>query len=335
MGNIGGTNPSPAIGGNWSGYVAETNFSSPQLNSVTYVSASWVVPSVSRSSSASAYSEWVGIGGKSTSPGIEKGDERGLEQLGTEVDWNYDGISGPDYYAWWEMFPAGETRIYSMTIAPGDVISASVQYYTSGLFAGYYYLSITDDSRANDSFATLQSAPASGSYAAQRNSAEWIVEDISGPPNFSPVSFADATATINGVSGPISSPYWQSQAQFLNTSALVPLTTASMLTNFGDAFVETENAAPSVIGPNVMTDVPPSSVFNGPDLTGPATRDKPRPRAAAANVQNTTASSSKPAERPAIAIYRRSVAQAENVQDTAVGLSRAFRPMRMGSYLVH
>ena len=103
----------------------------PQQNSVTYVSGSWVV---------TGSSTWVGIDGK--------GKSGTVEQVGTEGN-----------EAWWGMFPSPAVWITSMTVRTGDVMSASVQYYTSGLFAGFFALSITDDSRPNDTYTTLQAPP--------------------------------------------------------------------------------------------------------------------------------------------------------------------------------
>ena len=76
---------------------------------------------------------------------------------------------------------------------------------------GRFELSITDLSKPHDSFTTYQSAP-----QAQRSSAEWIVEapsDSAGNlplADFGSVAFTNATATIDGVTGPISNAAWQS-----------------------------------------------------------------------------------------------------------------------------
>jgi hypothetical protein len=52
------------------------------------------------------------------------------------------------YRAWWEMYSTGDVQpqqtIKSMTVMPGDSITASVQYITSGPRAGQFYLSIAD-----------------------------------------------------------------------------------------------------------------------------------------------------------------------------------------------
>ena len=111
-----------------------------------------------------------------------------------------------------------EQVITGMTIEPGDSITASVQYITSGTYAGDFYLSIVDNSRANDSFSTYESSSQTQSPLAQRTSAEWIVEapsvggSIAAIANFGSVTFTNASATINGVTGPINSSSWQSQA---------------------------------------------------------------------------------------------------------------------------
>jgi len=229
----------PVTSSNWSGYVAETNFSQPQANSVTAVSGSWIVPKVTGPSTDSTYSSiWVGIDGISNST---------VEQLGTEED----VVNGsPVYRAWWEMYSSGkgqpEQVITSMTVVPGDSITASVQYITSGAYAGQFYLSIVDSSRSNDSFSTYESSSSLQSPLAQRSSAEWIVEapTIRGSyatlPNFGSVTFTNATVVINGVSGPINAASWQSQALNIGSNG-VTYDTTSVLTNSGTSFVVTYN----------------------------------------------------------------------------------------------
>ena len=88
------------------------------------------------------------------------------------------------------------------------------------------------------------------------------------------VYFSNATAVIDGITGPINSPYWQSKALNIGT-----LTSTSILLNSGDAFVATYAATPMVVGPNIRTAVPPSPVFNGPAPTRSAVADRPRPGA--------------------------------------------------------
>jgi peptidase A4-like protein len=230
--------PNPSQSSNWSGNAVETNFSQPQANSVSAVYGSWIVPTVSGSSSGKTYSVvWVGIDGYSDST---------VEQIGTEQD----VVNGtPVYSAWWEMYSAGnqqpEQPISSMTIEPGDSITASVQYITSGTYAGDFYLSIVDTSRANDSFSTYESSSATQSPSALRTSAEWIVEapgvgsGVADLTNFGSVTFTNATAVINGVSGPIDSSSWQSEAINMVSSNGVAYDTTSVPTNSGTSFVVT------------------------------------------------------------------------------------------------
>jgi hypothetical protein len=229
---------------NWSGYAAETSLSTPQANSVSAVSGSWVVPSVTGPSSGSTFSSvWVGIDGFSNNT---------VEQVGTEED----VINGRTVYdAWWEMFSTGlqqpEQVITSMTVQPGDSIAASVQFISSGTHAGQFELSITDASRSNDSFTTFQSSAATQSPLAQRNSAEWIVEaptivgsGVASLANFGGVVFTNASATINGVTGPINASSWQSQAMNIVTNGVTNDTT-STLTSSGKSFAVYFDSSPS------------------------------------------------------------------------------------------
>jgi hypothetical protein len=179
---------------------------------------------------------WVGIDGYSNST---------VEQLGTEQD----VINGKAVYdAWWEMYSSGkgqpEQVITGMTIQPGDSISASVTYLGSNNFQ----LSITDSSHANDSFTITVSSSSLQSPLAQRTSAEWIVEapsvggSIATVANFGSVTFTNASATINGVTGPINSSSWQNQAINIAVNGTTYDTT-SVLTNNGTSFVETYNTS--------------------------------------------------------------------------------------------
>lgn len=233
--------PSPAPNaipnGNWSGYVAAANLSSQPAGSVTYVAGTWNVPSVSGPSSGTYDSStWVGIDGYGNQT---------VEQLGTEQDM----VNGqPVYRAWWEMYSSGagqpEQIIPGMIIGPGDSITATVQYITSGAHAGQYYMTMVDNSRSNDSFSTYQTSASTQSPLAQGSCAEWIMEapsvngQISQTPNFSPVRFTNASVTINGSTGPINSPSWQSAALNLVQNG-TPIDTTSTLGGSGGSFTVT------------------------------------------------------------------------------------------------
>ena len=131
---------------NWSGYA----ITGGPFNSV---SGQWVVPTVTATKKATYSSTWVGI------DGFNNGS---LIQTGTEQD--FFSHSG-HYAAWWEILPAAETVIPSITVHPGDHFSASI----TSKGNGSWTISITDTTTGR-SFTTTQS------YSGPRTSAEWIQE---------------------------------------------------------------------------------------------------------------------------------------------------------------
>lgn len=169
---------------NWGGY-ADVSSSSSQT--FTNVSGDWTVPTVTSSSGSGSYSAfWVGLDGFSSST---------VEQIGIEAD-----TVGSGYYAWYEMYPNNSYEI-PLTIKPGNVISADVSYQGSNK----YKLSI-EDITTNKSYSITKTMS-----GGQRSSAEWIAEapsDYFGVlplANFGSDTFTDASATLNGVTGSISS----------------------------------------------------------------------------------------------------------------------------------
>jgi len=130
---------------NWSGYA--------KAGTYTSATAQWVVPSVSATTNSSYSSAWVGIDGFNNSS---------LIQTGTESDY-YSGAA--HYNAWWEILPAAETRINSITVHPGDVMTASI---TKG--SGSLWTITINDTTDNQSFTTQQS------YSGPGTSVEWIEE---------------------------------------------------------------------------------------------------------------------------------------------------------------
>jgi hypothetical protein len=131
---------------NWSGYAIPGS----GFNSVT---GHWTVTSAAPSRKATYSSEWVGIDGYNNS---------NLIQTGTEADYS----SGSAHYsAWWEILPAAETRISSITVKPGDAMTASI---TKG--SGSSWTITITDATTNQSFTTVQN------YTGPQTSAEWIEE---------------------------------------------------------------------------------------------------------------------------------------------------------------
>jgi hypothetical protein len=132
---------------NWSGYARTAG--APY----TRATAQWVVPSVSRSTKPTYDSQWVGIDGFNNSS---------LIQTGTETDY-YNGSA--HYGAWWEILPAAETPISSITVHPGDHMSASI---TKG--SGNTWTITISDTTTGKSFTTNQT------YTGPGSSVEWIEE---------------------------------------------------------------------------------------------------------------------------------------------------------------
>jgi len=130
---------------NWSGYAKTGSFAS--------VNGAWVVPDVASSRKATYSSQWVGIDGFNNSS---------LIQTGTEADY-YNGSA--HYAAWWEILPAAETVIPSITDSPGDNMSASISKGSHGSWT----ITITDTTTGKG-FMTSQS------YSGPGTSAEWIEE---------------------------------------------------------------------------------------------------------------------------------------------------------------
>jgi hypothetical protein len=212
---------------NWSGYVVNGS-----AGSVTFVNASWTVPTVTGSAFRTAYSSfWVGIDGFIGSSTVE--------QIGTDSDIHW---GKPVYYAWYEFYPAeAMQQISGLTINPGDVISASVTY-SSGVFT----LLITDVS-------TGASYTTTGTVSgATETSAEWVAEAPSSYfgvlplANFGKVNYgydntgvtATCQATVNGVTGSIGS----------FGAALQNITMAKLLYNFrSHSYTIVPKAVPSAL----------------------------------------------------------------------------------------
>jgi hypothetical protein len=130
---------------NWSGYA--------RTGTYTRVTAAWVVPSVASSRKATYSSQWVGIDGFNNS---------NLIQTGTEADY-YNGAA--HYGAWWEILPAAETVIPSITVHPGDHMTASI---VKG--SGSSWTITITDATTGVSFSTVKT------YTGPGTSAEWIEE---------------------------------------------------------------------------------------------------------------------------------------------------------------
>lgn len=227
---------------NWSGYAV-----TGATGSVTSASGSWSVPAVTAGASPSTayYSAfWVGIDGFSSST---------VEQTGTISE-----IQGSTatYYAWYEFYPSPMYQIASITIHPGDVISASVAYIGSikgffGRTTSEFTVTITDKTtgRTYTTMGTVSNAA--------RSSAEWIAEAPSSSrgvlplSNFGTANFGSDTthvtatcdATVGGVSGQISAFGSAVQTITMVTNSGVTKAATSALSTDGTSFSVTWKSA--------------------------------------------------------------------------------------------
>ncbi|HAM02296.1 MAG TPA: hypothetical protein DCQ30_08755 [Acidimicrobiaceae bacterium] len=192
-GGGGGGGAAPICWGssNWSGYAVSTTSPSTlpcvPASGVNYtsVSGSWTVPRVT--GSGTAYSAvWAGIDGFTNSSLIQSGTEQ-------------DVINGvPHYNAWWEILPAPETPISSITVSPGDSITVTI---TRGS-GGKWTITLTDGTQ---SFTTQQS------YSGPGTSAEWVVEAptvggrVATLANYGSTAFDNGTVNGSAVSIPANS----------------------------------------------------------------------------------------------------------------------------------
>jgi hypothetical protein len=123
---------------NWSGYVLPKFQTNKHYTAAT---ATWVVPAVTFKGHPAFSSSWVGIGGFCTIASCRSGDQT-LIQLGTEQDVFSD--TDIEYYAWYETLPASEQPIETLTVQPGDTITASLSC-ADGCDTGQWTLSMTDE----------------------------------------------------------------------------------------------------------------------------------------------------------------------------------------------
>ena len=199
---------------NWSGYAVTGG-------PYSGVSGTFTVPSLEAGdTSADQMAVWVGIDGFTTG-------DNSLIQAGVEeyVDPNNPGTFS--VFPWWEILPAPETPITTVTVSPGDRVTVSIKQVDTGEWT----ITLTDDTNGQ-SFTTTQP------YGGPATSAEWIVEapetvDTNGNPQPSPLApyAPDVAIGKMATTGPGTSWY-----DVLMTSASTPydvVSTPSSLTPTG------------------------------------------------------------------------------------------------------
>lgn len=83
---------------NWSGYAVTS-----KRRRITAVTGSFVVPKVTGTAPFGFAATWMGIGGYNT---------HDLIQAGTAEDSKSGGLYGKQYFAWYELLPAGERQLH-------------------------------------------------------------------------------------------------------------------------------------------------------------------------------------------------------------------------------
>ncbi len=154
---------------NWAGYSATGS-------SFTSVSSSWVQPAATCGSQTTYSAFWIGIDGDGSDS---------VEQTGSEVD-----CSGgsPQYYAWYEMYPAFPVN-YTNTVRAGDHFNSTVS--TDG--SGKFTLTLSDTTQG------WTKTTSKTSSTAELASAEVIAEapasdSVLPLANFGTVNFTNSTA---------------------------------------------------------------------------------------------------------------------------------------------
>ena len=174
---------------NWSGYSVVSDLNDPQPR-FTSVSASWTIPAVKVSADNSFSAEWIGLGGQF---------EQTLIQAGVEQN----SIGGQTTYrAWYELNRGAVVTINSLSISPGDRITASISF--SDPDTNTWSIEMHDKSNGQSFSRDLV-------HFTSALSAEWIVERPTVVnrsetlADFGQVTFTDCGATLNGKDGTISS----------------------------------------------------------------------------------------------------------------------------------
>lgn len=169
---------------NWSGY----EYQNGPYSSVT---GTFDVPNLEAAPTATDAAEWVGIDGADNSDLIQAG-------VGEQYSPNTNTVQ---IQAWWEVLPASETPIPSITVVPGDSITVAI---THG--SGTQWSITLTNNTTGRSFTTQPT------YDGPEASAEWVVEaptvdpggqstlgDYSPEVNFSGMAASGSVATVTEV----------------------------------------------------------------------------------------------------------------------------------------
>ena len=204
----------------WGGYAVSSNVLFPQPL-VSNVSGSWTVPKVTISSFDTFSAAWIGVGGQAN-------DDSTLIQVGSE----HDSINGQAVYSlWYEMLPENSIKIQTVTVSPGDKISATVALLDEN--TNTWLISINDLTSGqgfNQNFV----------YNSSRLTAEWIIErptvnnQVSTLADFGSIMFTDAKAQVATTVGTVSA--FPNHEIIMETRQNTQLVTISELSRDGASF---------------------------------------------------------------------------------------------------
>lgn len=177
------------ISSDWSGYAVASDLNYPKPR-VTSINGSWTVPTVNVSLRDSFSAAWIGVGGQFDGTLIQAGTEQ-------------DSTNGQGTYsAWYELLNSNAVTIDSLSIMPGDRITASISLLDSA--TSIWSIEIHDVTNE-------QSFQKNVSYPSLMLSAEWIVERptignrLMTLADFGHVTFTGCTATVSSTVGTVSS----------------------------------------------------------------------------------------------------------------------------------
>ena len=182
------SNSNVALSGNWAGYAV-----SAKKHQVTDVQANWIVPQAHCSSGNQYSSNWVGIDGYNSLT---------VEQEGTSANCN-GGV--PQYYAWYEMYPAAPVKINNVPVHAGDSIHAETKYIGNNR----YRLILHNLTTAKNFSISLYHVRAQAQLGGmdRRSALQPTAPVVERLPltNFGKTGLTNGSATINGVTGNIKS----------------------------------------------------------------------------------------------------------------------------------
>jgi hypothetical protein len=188
--------PAMVVSPNWSGYVATGSAAQP--GSYTSVTGTWTVPAATcASGSGSALStEWVGLGGYTTSR---------QEEVGTDTNCGASGT--PVYFAWFELVPFISYTIKGKVQA-GDTITGLVKILGPALVE----LQVQNQTRGwtftrNITYSPLDTSTAEWITEAPATCVRFVCSEAN-LANFGAVTMTQISATDNGAAGTLNDPSW-------------------------------------------------------------------------------------------------------------------------------